>query len=126
MALPPAQIGSTAGSRPSTGAQGQPNPLLYIIGALLVVLTALQVSITGSGTFILALVVMAVGAVVIVRRPAIGILIYLTTFLFTYPSWLRRRGSSRLTFKSSRSSSSQRSSPSFSRSASIRDSMPSR
>jgi O-antigen ligase len=92
MALPPAQIGSASRARPAAGTRGQPGLLLYLIGGLLVVLTALQVSLTGSGLWILGFVVMAVGAVVIIRRPAVGILIYLTTFLFTYPAWMRGAG----------------------------------
>ena len=95
MALPPVQIGSSSPARAprsTPGNGGQSSPLLYVVGGIVVMLTALQVSLTGSGLWILALMIFAVGGSVVFRRPAIGILIYLTTFLFTYPAWMRGAG----------------------------------
>jgi len=62
------------------------------VGALLLLVGAYEVAQTGGGLALLGGVFAIVGAAMVIRRPAIGILIYLTTFLFTYPAFLRGSG----------------------------------
>ena len=92
MALPPAQIGSAVGSRSTVPAGGQRNPILLVLGSIAIVLVAFMLTLTGSGLGVLAGVIAVLGGAMIIRRPSIGILIYLTTFLFTYPAWARGAG----------------------------------
>jgi O-antigen ligase len=47
---------------------------------------------SGGGTQTIGAIFGLIGGVMVVRRPVFGIMIYLTTFLFTYPSWLRGIG----------------------------------
>ena len=53
---------------------------------------AFQLASSGGGLAILGGVGAIVGAAVVIRRPSLGIMVYLTTFLFTYPSFLRGVG----------------------------------
>ncbi len=58
----------------------------------LMVLTVVWLGLTGAGGVILLGAVGAIMAVLIWRNPVIGIAIYVTTFLFTYPAALRGVG----------------------------------
>jgi hypothetical protein len=62
------------------------------VGALMLLVGAFQMAQTGGGLVLIAGLLAIVGGVLVVRRPAIGIMIYLTTFLFTYPAYLRGVG----------------------------------
>ena len=51
-----------------------------------------RIAAGGGGPAAVGGVVALVAAGLIVRRPTLGILVYLTTFLFTYPAFLRGSG----------------------------------
>ncbi len=68
------------------------SPIWSIAGGVLVFLAALFLSASGGGLAVLAAALAAAGTFAVVRRPALGILVYLTTFLFTYPAFLRGSG----------------------------------
>ncbi len=63
-----------------------------ILGGLLVVLGSFRLAVSGGGLAVVGGVLAIVAGLLIVRRPAYGILVYLMTFLFTYPSFLRGAG----------------------------------
>jgi len=63
-----------------------------VVAGLFVFAMALLLSTAGGGAALMTVVFGLVAAVLVVRRPAIGILVYLTTFLFTYPAFLRGAG----------------------------------
>ena len=75
--------------RLSTGAQT--GRLWFGIAALMILVGACLAQ-SGGGLALLGGVLAIVGAAVVIRRPAVGIMIYLTTFLFTYPTYLRGVG----------------------------------
>jgi hypothetical protein len=62
------------------------------IAGLMVLVGAFQLAQSGGGLALLGGVGALVGAAVVIRRPALGIMVYLTTFLFTYPAYLRGVG----------------------------------
>jgi len=84
----------TLGQQPGGGGGGggRPARLWTVIGGALVFLAALLLSTAAGGAAIVTAILAMGAGVVVMRRPAIGILIYLTTFLFTYPSFLRGAG----------------------------------
>lgn len=61
-------------------------------GALLILAGSFRLAASGGGLVVLGGVIAMVAALLVVRRPVLGILIYLTTFLFTYPAFLRGSG----------------------------------
>ncbi len=67
----------------------QSNTLWIVVAALLVVAAAFTLASPKGGRMVMFAITAAVAGIVVVRRPAIGIIIYVTTFLFTYPSFLR-------------------------------------
>lgn len=62
------------------------------VGGMMLLMGAFQLAASGGGLAILGGVGAIVGATIIIRRPSLGIMVYLTTFLFTYPSFLRGVG----------------------------------
>ena len=72
--------------------RGRPALFWFIVGALLLLVGSFQIAAGGAGHVALGGVIGIVAGLAVVRRPALGILIYLTTFLFTYPAFLRGTG----------------------------------
>jgi O-antigen ligase len=83
---------ATVASSVSPGSRGRSSTLWLIIAALLVLLGSFQLAAGGGGPLAIAGIFGLVAAGLIVRRPTLGILVYLTTFLFTYPAALRGSG----------------------------------
>jgi hypothetical protein len=76
------------------GAAARPNTATWLLGLATVVLAGLSITAAISGTAsVLVGAVFAFGiAFTVVRYPFVGIVIFLTTFLFTYPAPLRGIG----------------------------------
>jgi O-antigen ligase len=66
--------------------------LAVIVAAVLVALASYRLANSSGGIQAITAVFGLLGAVLVARRPVLGIVIYLTTFLFTYPAWLRGIG----------------------------------
>lgn len=81
------------GTRPISSS-GRDRVQLVALGAVsvLAVLVSFRLAVSGGGMAALAAVGAALVGGMVFRRPSIGILIYLTTFLFTYPAFLRGAG----------------------------------
>ena len=73
-------------------ARGNLARLWVVVAALLLMLGSFRLSVSGGGLALLGGALAIVAGIAVLRRPALGILIYLTTFLFTYPSFLRGAG----------------------------------
>lgn len=80
----------TAGTALSLQGRGRRSGVLISVVAF--GLGALWLSLSGAGPFVLLAAFAALAAVMILRMPVIGILIYLVTFLFSYPAVLRGSG----------------------------------
>ncbi|MFP6625441.1 MAG: O-antigen ligase family protein [Deltaproteobacteria bacterium] len=59
--------------------------LVFLVGVV-------WASLSGAGVFVLIVAFAALAGVLVLRNPVIGILIYLVTFLFTYPEALKGSG----------------------------------
>ncbi len=84
-------MATTAPAKPLVGS----NPaqrLALVVACVLLVLASFRLATSGGGVQAIGAILGIIGAVVVVRRPVFGIMIYLTTFLFTYPVWLRGIG----------------------------------
>jgi O-antigen ligase len=66
--------------------------LLLALACVLIVFASFRLATTGGGMQAIGAVFAVVGGFMVVRRPVFGIMIFLTTFLFTYPTWLRGVG----------------------------------
>jgi hypothetical protein len=66
--------------------------LLLVLACILVVFASFRLATTGGGLTAVGGILAVAGAFMVLRRPVFGIMIYLTTFLFTYPVWLRGVG----------------------------------
>ncbi len=73
-------------------ARGRATLFWLAIGALMLLVGSFRIAAGGGGHLVLGGVIGIVAGLLVVRRPALGILIYLTTFLFTYPAFLRGTG----------------------------------
>ncbi|MFT4570797.1 MAG: O-antigen ligase [Candidatus Binatia bacterium] len=69
-------------------------PALWLLAAIAAVfgLASVWAGITGAGGLLVGVVVAVAGTILVVRYPFLGIVIFLTTFLVTYPSALRGVG----------------------------------
>jgi O-antigen ligase len=85
-------MASTVGSSPVPGSRGRAGLFWLAIAALMLLVGSFRLAAGGGGHVVLAGVLAMVAGVVVVRRPVFGILVYLTTFLFTYPAFLRGSG----------------------------------
>lgn len=76
------------------GATVGPSPATLFLGLLTVLLGTASVvaAVTGTASLLVGAVFAGVAAVTVLRYPFVGILIFLTTFLFTYPAPLRGIG----------------------------------
>ena len=61
-------------------------------GFLGLLLASFMTAWTGAGSVLVAGMVGVIGVVLVLRRPVIGVFILMTTFLFTYPAFLRGVG----------------------------------
>ena len=78
-------------TRPAPAA-GMLSRIAVGVGAIVVFVAAYGLAQSGGGLALLGGLLGLIIGVFVVRRPAIAILIYLTTFLFTYPAFLRGSG----------------------------------
>jgi O-antigen ligase len=83
---------ATALSTAAPSGRNRTGVFWLVIAALLVLLGSFRIAAGGGGPMAVAGILGLVAAGLIVRRPSLGILIYLTTFLFTYPAFLRGSG----------------------------------
>lgn len=61
-------------------------------GIVGLVMASILTAATDTGSFLVAGIIGLVGLFVVVRRPTIGVFVLMTTFLFTYPAFLRGVG----------------------------------
>src|SRR4051812_45926762 len=73
-------------------AQGVLAKIAPMVGAVALVAATYALSSVGGGIALVGGLFAVIGGIFVIRRPAIAILIYLTTFLFTYPDFLRGSG----------------------------------
>jgi len=78
-------------TRPASAA-GTLSKVALGLGAVVIAVATYVLARSGGGLALLGGVLTLVGSAFVVRRPAIAILVYLTTFLFTYPAFLRGSG----------------------------------
>lgn len=83
---------ATAVSTAANGGRNRTGVIWLAIAGLLVLLGSFRIAAGGGGPMAIGGILALVAAMFIVRRPTLGILIYLTTFLFTYPAFLRGSG----------------------------------
>jgi len=76
----------------SVGGRDRVQVVVLGVISVLAVLLSFRLAVSGGGMTALGAVAGAVVAALVFRRPSIGILIYLTTFLLTYPAFLRGAG----------------------------------
>jgi len=67
----------------ATGSRNRTGVIWFAIAGLLVLLGSFRIAAGGGGPMAIAGILALVAAVFIVRRPTLGLLISLTTFLFT-------------------------------------------
>ena len=65
---------------------------MLVVACVLIVLASFRLATSGGGVRAIGAVFGVIGGFLVIRRPVLGIMIYLTTFLFTYPVWLRGIG----------------------------------
>jgi len=78
--------------RSPRGGSGAMTRLWMLLAGLLLMLGSFRLAVSGGGPAAVGGFLAIVAGLLVLRRPAIGILIYLTTFLFTYPAFLRGVG----------------------------------
>jgi hypothetical protein len=81
-------------SQYGNGASSSSNMGLFwlVLGCAVAFLGSMRLAMSGGGLAAVAAIFVVIGGVMVIRRPVLGIAIYLTTFLFTYPEFLRGSG----------------------------------